>query len=63
LRNAFYKHSAPPALWEQRVCQQYPERRRSKGSAELIYAHTSFFYPYVPVGASPVAETISKPEK
>jgi hypothetical protein len=31
LRNMFYKHSAPLALGDQRVCQQYPKQPRSKG--------------------------------
>jgi hypothetical protein len=30
----------------------------SKGSADLIYAHTSILVPYVSVGASSVAETM-----
>ena len=41
LRNVFYKHSAPLALQNQGVRQRYPERRRPKGSADLIYAHDS----------------------
>ena len=28
LRNGFYKHSAPPALWNQGIRRQYPARRK-----------------------------------
>ena len=36
LRNAFYKHSAPLALGDQRVCQQYRLEPLSKGCRHLL---------------------------